>query len=89
MRKLLLRGRPGVLVPNPFVIGANPPRFVGKAPIEDPPEDLQHTQRFRDVEEALPDHAYLRMAVREESLVAADEATARLCGVPWQKRSAP
>jgi len=49
--------------------------------------DAPLEKQYRDVDDTLADDAYLRMAVREGSLDPADEATARLCGVPWKQGS--
>lgn len=49
---------------------------------------LRQTQftvyRFRDEAETVPDHPVYREAVRTGHLVAADEATAKLCGVAFR-----
>lgn len=87
MRKLKVRGCPGVLVPNPRAIGANPPRFVGKALVPNATAETPLMQRYREVVEEHEDHAYLRLAIHEGSLAAGDEETAKLCGVRVAKET--
>lgn len=78
--RLKVRGVPRVLVPHPFAIGRNPPRYVGKALAADPPIE-PYVDRFNDVDDDVPDHPVLREAVRLGHLVALDAQTAAVCGV--------
>ena len=86
-RKLRVRGKPNVLVPNPFAIGTNPPRFVGKTLDHAIPTDAPLMQRMSDVDAEIDDDPFIREAVRCGHLIALDAETARLCRVPFQKGS--
>jgi hypothetical protein len=86
-RKLRVRGKPNVLVPNPFAIGTNPPRFVGKTLDHTLPADTPLMQRLSDVDAEIEDDLFIRDAVRCGHLIALDAETARLCRVPFQKGS--
>lgn len=67
-RFVKVRGKPGRPVANPFAIGNSPPRFAGKQ--LDPALDGEHKflDRYRDVEEILPAHQHLLMAIKDGEL---------------------
>ena len=83
-RKLRVRGTPNVLVPNPFALGTNPPRFVGKSLDPTVPSEAPLIQRMVDVDAEIDDDPFLREAVRAGHLTALDAETARLCRVLFQ-----
>lgn len=84
-RTLRVRGKPNVLVPNPFAVGTNPPRFVGKALDHTTPAGAPVIDRMIDVDAEIDDDPVLREAVHVGHLQALDAETARLCRVPFQK----
>lgn len=86
-RKLRVRGKPNVLVPNPFAMGTNPPRFVGKSLDHTTPIHAPLIQRMVDVDAEIEDDPFIREAVRSGHLTALDAETARFCRVPFQKGS--
>jgi len=84
-RKLRVRGKPNVLVPNPFALGTNPPRFVGKSLDYEMPPGGPLLDRLVDVEDEIADDPFVREAVRLGHLDALDAETARLCRVTLAK----
>lgn len=68
MRTLKVRGRIGLDVWDPFAVGE---RHLGKDAENNP------------IDAIVADHPDTRKAIKRGSLLAADEATARLCGVAW------
>lgn len=77
---LHVRGKPGVLVPDPSALGINPPRFLGKA-LDPQKRDAPLLDRYRDVEAEVTDSAFCRDAVGAGHLEPLDDDTARRCGV--------
>lgn len=84
-RTLRVRGKPNVLVPNPFALGTNPPRFVGKTLNHEVPPGAPLLDRLRDVDEEIADDPLVREAVHLGHLDALDAETARLCRVALPK----
>jgi hypothetical protein len=80
-RKLRVRGKPNVLVPNPFALGTNPPRFVGKTLDYEMPAGAPLLDRLVDVEDEIVDDPLVREAVALGHLEALDAETVRLCRV--------
>ena len=70
MRTLAVRGINGLDVWDPFAVGE---RHLGKDADNNPTDKV------------VPDHPDTRKAIKRGSLLPADEATARLCGVVWTR----
>jgi DNA-binding GntR family transcriptional regulator len=82
-RLLTVKGVPDRLVTNPHV--ARSIRFVGKQWDEASDPSLPNALRWKDIEVTLEDHADLRDAVKKGDLLAADDATAKRCGLASKK----
>ena len=97
-RFILVRGRAGVLVPNPHAIGSNPPRFAGMKLDPNAPKGPLVSLHV-PCDEVLLDSGDLRSAVKNGELdllrecVANDHAGARVAMAPpppaKQGRNAP
>jgi hypothetical protein len=80
--RLRVRGVPRVLCPNPYAVGRNPPRFIGKRLVPGAPAE-PFVDRFEDIDEDVGDHAHTREQVRCGHLTPLDAETAAICGVPF------
>ena len=67
-RYLKVKGKPGLLMANPWALGANPPRYAGKRRDAALDGEQEHSERYRDVPEVLLQHVDILNAIADGDL---------------------
>jgi hypothetical protein len=89
-RYLKVRGKPGVLVANPYALDASPRRYAGQRRKVNAADFREEFERYEPVEEALVDDRALRKAARAGELEVLSEGTGVSAGkISWIVPPAP